>query len=72
VLEGGDFVVRFAGVPGLIYTIEAASGLEGPWSKVTNITAPTTNTGLGIGIFEFREPVGADASRFYRTIYPPY
>ena len=72
VVEDGQFIVRFAGIPGLIYTIEAAPGVDGPWTKVTNITAPITDTGFGIGVFEFREPVGAFESRFYRTIYPAY
>jgi hypothetical protein len=72
VVEDGQFIVRFAGIPGLSYTIEAASGVDGPWTKVTNITAPITDTGFGIGVFEFREPVGAFESRFYRTIYPAY
>ena len=72
VVQGSEFVVRFAGIPGLTYTIEAASGLGGPWIKVANITAPTTNTGFGIGAFEFREPIGAFESRFYRTVYPSY
>lgn len=71
-MEGTDFMVRFAGIPGLSYTIEAAPSPTGPWSKVANVTAPSSNLGLGIGIFEFRESVGLHAARFYRTIYPPY
>lgn len=72
VVESDEFVVRFAGVPGLTYTIEAASNLDGPWTKAGNFIAPTTDTGFGVGVFEFREPVGAFESRFYRTLYPPY
>jgi hypothetical protein len=71
-IEAGEFVVRFAGIPGLTYTIEAAAALDGPWLKVANLPAPVTDAGLGIGIFEFREAVtGADA-RYYRTVYPSY
>lgn len=71
-IDGSDFVVRFAGIPGLTYTIEAAPDPTGPWSKVANVAAPTTNQGLGIGIFEFREPIGTNTTRFYHTIYPSY
>ena len=71
-VDGADFVVRFAGIPGLTYTIEAASALNGPWQKVANLTAPATDTGFGIGVFEFREPMNGNATRFYRTIYPAY
>ena len=72
VMDGGDFVVRFAGIPGLTYTIEAASDLSGPWSKVSNLTAPTYDQGFGVGIFEFREPMNGNTTRFYRTVYPSY
>jgi uncharacterized repeat protein (TIGR03803 family) len=72
IVEGGDFVVRFSGIPGLTYTIEAAFDLAGPWTKLENLTAPVTNQGWGIGVFEFREPTGHHATRLYRTIYPSY
>jgi hypothetical protein len=68
----GNFVVNFAGIPGLTYTIEAASAINGPWTKVGNLTAPTVDTGNGVGVFQFVEPVGGNGSRFYRTVYPAY
>ncbi len=68
----GNFLVQFAGIPGLTYTVEAASSLAGPWAKVANLTAPAINTGLGVGVFQFTEPVGSNNTRFYRTIYPAY
>jgi hypothetical protein len=68
----GQFVVRFAGIPGLTYTIETATSLAGPWTKVANLTAPETDAGLGVGIFEFREPVVGEGARYYRTVYPAY
>lgn len=71
-IDGSDFVVRFAGIPGLTYTIEASPDPTGPWSKVANVAAPTTDQGLGIGIFEFREPIGTNTTRFYHTLYPSY
>lgn len=71
--QGNDFVVRFAGVPGRIYTVEHAAFAIGPWSKKENKTAPTDNSlGFGIGVFEVREDMGASPSGFYRTVYPSY
>ena len=70
--DAGNFVVRFAGIPGFNYTIEASSALIGPWTKVANLTAPVADQGFGIGVFEFQEPVGTNSTRFYRTIYPAY
>jgi hypothetical protein len=72
VIIGGNFIVSFAGIPGFTYTIEAASTLAGPWAKVANMTAPTTDQGQGIGVFSFTEPVNGFSSRFYRTVYPAY
>jgi choice-of-anchor C domain-containing protein len=72
VMIGGNFIVSFAGVPGLTYTIEAASSLSGPWTKVANVNAPVTDQGEGIGVFSFSEPVDGHATRFYRTVYPAY
>lgn len=50
VISDGNFVVRFAGVPGFSYTIEATDALGGQWTKVSNVTAPTTDTGFGVGV----------------------
>jgi hypothetical protein len=71
-VDGSDFVVRFAGIPGLTYTVEAAPDLTGPWSKVANIIVPTADAGFGVGVFEFREPIGSYTTRFYRTVFPMY
>ncbi len=67
----GNFVVRFAGYPGAEYTVET-NGVVGPgWTKSGNVTAPTTDTGFGIGVFQISEPVGT-GNLFYRTVYPSY
>jgi hypothetical protein len=72
-IEGSDFVVRFAGIPGVTYTIESTDHLESPvWLKQTNLTAPLSTQGYGAGIFEFREGKGAAVSRYYRVVYPAY
>jgi hypothetical protein len=72
VTDNGDFVVRYSGVPGVAYTIEATSELNGSWSKVENITAPPVDTGFGPGVFEFRVPLDGHQIRFYRVVYPAY
>ncbi len=68
---GGKLGFQFAGIPGLTYTIESASNLNGPWSKVINFTAPLTDQGLGEGVFQFQAPAATDR-QFYRTVYPSY
>lgn len=72
-LDGADFVTRFDGTPGISYTIEFATTVPPTnWQKATNLTAPSTNEGLGIGVFEFRDNSTAAPQRFYRSVYPPY
>ncbi|MEI8043020.1 MAG: invasin domain 3-containing protein, partial [Verrucomicrobiota bacterium] len=69
--DQGQFVVRFAGVPGRSYTVERSAGSTGPWVKAVNKTAPTdTGAGFGIGVFEYREAVAG--SGYFRTVYPSY
>lgn len=69
--SNGNFVLRLAGVPGLTYTIEGAPSPAGPWTKITNLTAPQTDEGFGVGVFEFTQPA-ANMAQFYRIIYPSY
>ena len=71
-IDNGDFVVRYGGVPGATYTIEATSDLNGPWSKVVNISSPPGDLGFGPGVFEFRVPIDGHQIRFYRVIFPAY
>lgn len=68
---GGNLAFGFGGIPGVSYTIESAPSLNGPWSKVTNLTAPLTNQRHGEGVFQFQTPA-ATAMQFYRTVYPSY
>jgi autotransporter-associated beta strand protein len=73
VVSNGLFIVRFAGVPGSTYTVEATDQLSpSAWSKQTNLTAPTTDQGLGVGVFEFSQSTSEATNRFYRTVYPSY
>ena len=68
----GDFIVWFGGIPGRTYTIERSASVIGPWSKAVNVTAPVTDAGFGLGVFEFREAVSGTPSRFFRAYYPAY
>jgi hypothetical protein len=71
--DGGNFVVKFDGTPGITYTVESTpSILPANWQKATNIMAPNANQVLGAGMFEFRDPMVPSGQRFYRTVYPAY
>ena len=72
IIANGDYVVKMTGQPGVTYTLESANAVTGPWQKRTNITAPTSDFGYGIGVVEFSEPVGTASRRFYRTAFPAY
>jgi hypothetical protein len=73
VIDGADFVVRFAGIPGQTYTIESSTSSTGPWVKQSNLTAPTDNSlGFGVGVFEVRQATSSANSGYYRTVYPAY
>jgi uncharacterized delta-60 repeat protein len=73
VRDGGDFVARFQGTPGFDYTIEHMENLSSAnWQKLTNRSAPTTDTGFGIGVFELRDLILPLGQRFYRAVYPAY
>jgi uncharacterized delta-60 repeat protein len=70
--QNANIVTRFDGLPGLTYTIEASDSLfPGNWQKLNNVTAPTTDAGYGIGVFELQDPIALPA-RFYRVVYPSY
>lgn len=73
VLENGNFVVRFAGLPGATYTIEYTDSISPVnWLKAINLTAPTAAGAYGRGVFQFRESASGVVSRYYRTVYPAY
>jgi len=62
----GNYSVSLVGVPGTVYTVEAASSVEGPWTKVGNTpTVPTT------GRVTYTDSY-VGSLRFYRTVYPSY
>ncbi|HEX4119551.1 MAG TPA: LamG-like jellyroll fold domain-containing protein, partial [Verrucomicrobiae bacterium] len=70
-LIGGHLVFEFAGVPGMTYIIESSPGLNGPWSKVTNLTAPLTDQGSGEGVLQIQMSA-APGMQFYRAVCRPY
>ena len=70
-IDGGAVILLFAGVPGYSYTLEATASLLAPdWQPVTNMVAPLTNLGQGIGIIRFVDPDGVASQRYYRTVSP--
>ena len=74
ITTNGNFVVRFAGLPGTTYTVEKTASLNSPisWTRLGNYTAPTDNSaGFGIGVFQVSDPVGSGGG-YYRTVYPSY
>jgi len=70
VVNEGQFVVRFAGVPGCAYTLESSTDLTS-WVKVTNLVAPSTDQGWGVGVCQYSGPA-SDAQGYYRTVDPAY
>jgi uncharacterized delta-60 repeat protein len=71
--DGDEFVARFSGMPGGTSTIEFKEELAASsWQKLRNVTAPTGNTGFGVGVFELRETVLPVSQRFYRITSPAY
>ena len=73
--ETSEIVVRFAGIPGTVYTVETNSVPNGAgWNKLGNYTAPTVEDAapFGAGIFEVRDALVGEGSRFYRTTHPSY
>ncbi|MFN7140560.1 MAG: hypothetical protein ACK4UN_14575, partial [Limisphaerales bacterium] len=73
VKENGEFVCLFQGFSGLTYTLEYRDSLStGTWHKLSNLTAPDTDQGLGVGVFELRDPIPASGMRYYRVVDPAY
>ena len=61
-----SFSATFLGVPGLIYTVDRATDLSGPWELgFANLTT-ATNGSFGFSDSNF-PPV---TQRFYRVRYP--
>jgi hypothetical protein len=70
----GNFVVRFAGVPGETYTVQTNSVSSGlGWTKLgtDSFLAPAAADPhpYGIGVFQVTDPLGS-SSRYYRTVWP--
>jgi hypothetical protein len=63
--QDGTFRVTFAGIPGLTYTVQTATGPSGPWDFLKTATAGTN------GLFEVTDTQAPPPpQRYYRTIYP--
>jgi uncharacterized delta-60 repeat protein len=58
---------------GVTYTIEYHDSLSSSgWQKLMNVTAPETDDGLGVGVFEVRDPLISSGERYYRAVHPAY
>ncbi len=61
-LPGGEVRVRFVGIPGRTYQIQAAPAVNGPWTTVaTRVAGPT-------GLVEYQETPPPGPDRFYRMV----
>ena len=70
----GNFVARFAGIPGYTYTVEYTDTLSPPsWTKLENAKAPEASDShpYGIGVFQVTDLTGG-SGRYYRTVWPSY
>jgi len=64
-VDGGNFVLKFAGYPGESYTVETNPVVGPGWVKLENVTAP------GDGIILLTNAMGTN-SLFFRTVWPSY
>ena len=72
IITNSQFTVRYLGYPGFNYTVEATDLLSpSSWGKKSNHLAPTTDLGMGVGVFEFSEGI-TSTNRFFRAVYPAY
>ncbi|MBK9140276.1 MAG: hypothetical protein IPM17_16175 [Verrucomicrobia bacterium] len=61
-LPGGEVRVRFVGIPGRTYQIQAAPAVNGPWTTLaTRVAGPT-------GLVEYQETPPPGPDRFYRMV----
>lgn len=56
--------LTFEAIAGRTYQLQRATAITGPWTTITNLTAP------GGGIIQFTDPEPAQPSAFYRVKYP--
>jgi hypothetical protein len=63
--DGSDFVISFAGIPGISYTIQYSESLSpAKWLDLGGVSAGAN------GQFEFRDVNPGSSSRYYRTFAP--
>ena len=60
----GGMQVGLKGIPGLDYTIQRATSLNGPWTTLTNITAGTDGCGACM------DACSSTGTAFYRSVFP--
>ena len=62
-IDGDGAHVRFAGIPGVAYSVQRSSDTV-TWVTVGSITAPAS------GLMQFTDPAPPSGPLFYRTISP--
>lgn len=65
-LNGSNPQLTFAGVAGVLYAIDHATSVSGPWTEVSQFTFPS---GVGTYVFTDTATDGTTGSHFYRTRY---
>jgi hypothetical protein len=65
-LNGINPQLTFAGVANVVYAVDHATGVSGPWTEVTQFTFPS---GVGTYVFTDTTTDGTTGSHFYRTRY---
>ena len=63
-VDCGELVLAFSDRPGAQCHIQSVPALDGTWTTRGSVTE------IQPGQYEFREPMTADTSRFYRVVMP--
>jgi len=58
------YFIRFDGAPDVIYRLQHAASVTGPWNTVTTLTTPTH------GQIEYHDTTPLPGQAFYRTVQP--
>src|SRR2546426_2897609 len=63
--ERAEGLIPTKRTPGLTYSIESSTIVSSAaWQRLINRTAPTNDTGLGVGVFELRDAILPSGQRF--------
>jgi len=60
----GGYSINFKGIPDLIYRLQRAPSISGPWETILTQLAPAS------GLIEFHETTLLPDAAFFRTVKP--